>query len=161
MPTVISSRTNTLESDNSIRIKYYPKVHYIRLLVFFLFIYFSVVKELWFFTVFAALLILLTFKGKMIILNKYNDELKVFYYLSFLRFLDHRFDKKSSLAVVVSRYKPWGIIWESKSAYAYKLTLSYNTTDIFLCHDNKKHKLEEMRKSLNTIINNGHYNKIL
>ncbi|MCB0410649.1 MAG: hypothetical protein KDD29_10550, partial [Flavobacteriales bacterium] len=109
MPTVISSKIKTEDSERVVRIKFYPKVHYLRLLVFALFLFLAFIKESWFMGAFAVVLIFITFKGKMVEIQKYNkDTVCVFHFLFFLKFKDYCFLDKSSIKVAVSRFKPIG-----------------------------------------------------
>jgi len=158
MPAVISSRIKVEDLTRSIRIKFYPKVYYLRLIVFLIFIYIAVLKEFWLILAFIIILILLTFKGKMIQIDKNSKKLCVFHFLFFIKAVHCCFFNRHTINVSVSRYKPLGIIWESKEAYAYQIRISDENKKIFICNDNNKSKLEGYANSIIQLLKSGRYN---
>ena len=143
MPFVEKKRIKIENNGSLTKILFLAKINILQQVIFVYFIYISISSKMYFFLSFwVFLVILLSFKRKEIKIDRNLNHLVINHRIVFLTWKINEIKINKDIQLNVERYKPWGIIWESKNSYAYQLVIKAETKNISLCCDNDKNKLE-------------------
>ena len=152
MPTISPTKYQIIEEVSDTIIVFDRKKNIPVLSFFIFFTFFTAYQNLWPISLFCIVTVLLMFKKHELIIKNKENKLMIRNSIIFFKWVSTSLLISNKMDLIIERYKPFGIIWETKSLYAYQLSITNENKKHNICIANNKNMLLDIKTKIIAMI---------